>query len=186
MLHNTKLKRSLIARIVFFTGLIFVLIGFAFLLGSQAEVSQRYIFLALLFVLSGIGIAFFAITLNKRALYLFLASFSILLGIFLFLSALMLFPFPFKQAWPLIAVFSGLALIPAGWRKYRMLDIKFIVPSFTFIALGVFLLIFSFHIVPFKFTQFILNWWPLLVLLAGVLLILLALGTKTAHEEPDS
>ncbi|MDR2793011.1 MAG: hypothetical protein LBB61_05015 [Treponema sp.] len=183
MLYNTKLKRSIIARIIFFTGLVFVLIGFAFLGRSQEEVSQQYIFLAFLFMLSGVGIAFFAIKLNKRALYLFFASFSILLGSFLFLSALMLFPFSFKQAWPLAAVFSGIALIPAGWRKYRRLHIKFIAPSFAFITLGAFLLIFSFRIVPFKFTQFILHWWPLIVLVTGILLILLVLGTKTAREE---
>ncbi|MDR2447406.1 MAG: hypothetical protein LBD58_09005 [Treponema sp.] len=180
---HTNLKRSIIAQIVFFAGLSLVLGGFAFLLGSDDTISQQYVLLAFLFVLAGAGVAFFAIKLNKRALYLFFAYFSILVGIFLFLSALTLFPFSFKQAWPLVAVFSGLALIPAGWRRYRTLNIKFIVPSLAFIALGVCLLIFSFRVVPFKFSQFILHWWPLLILLAGVLLILLTLGTKSTSEE---
>jgi hypothetical protein len=180
---NTKSKRSIIAQVVFFTGLTLVLLGFAFLLGSEDAISQQYALWAFLFVLSGVGVAFFAIKLNKRALYLFFACLSILVGVFLFLSALTLFPFSFKQAWPLIVVFSGLSLIPAGWRKYKMLKIKFIAPSLAFIALGAGLLIFSFRIVPFKFSQFILHWWPLLILLAGVFLILLTVGTKTTNEE---
>jgi hypothetical protein len=182
-MHNARLKRFIIAQIVFFTGLALVLVGLAFLLGNQVAISQQYVLLAFLFVLAGVGVASFAIKLNKRALYLFFACFSILVGIFLFLSALTLLPFTFKQAWPLTAVFSGLALIPAGWRKYKMASVKFIAPSLAFIGLGVCLLIFSFRIVPFKFSQFILNWWPLLILLAGVLLILLTLGTKTTNGE---
>ncbi|MDR0374363.1 MAG: DUF5668 domain-containing protein [Treponema sp.] len=180
---HTKLKRSILAQIVFFTGLTLVLVGFAFLLGSEDAVSQQYVLLAFLFMLSGVGVAFFAIKLNKRAVYLFFACLSILVGIFLFLDALSLFPFSFRQAWPLMAVFSGLSLIPAGWRRYSTLNIKFLAPSLAFIALGVCLLIFSFRVVPFKFSQFILNWWPLLILLAGVLLMLLTLGTKHTSEE---
>jgi hypothetical protein len=33
-------------------------------------------------------------------------------------------------------------------------------------------------VVSFSFAQFILNWWPLLIVLAGMLLTLISLGTK--------
>jgi hypothetical protein len=157
-------------------------IGAAFLLGSLNGISQKYILPAFFFFIIGAGSAFFAIKLNKRALYLFFASFFILAGFFLFLSALRLFPFSLKQAWPLISVFSGLALIPAGWRKYGAFRSKFIVPAVGFTALGGCLLIFSFRVVSFHFKQFMLNWWPLFIVLAGILLVLLALSTKIDAE----
>ncbi|MDR0557955.1 MAG: tetratricopeptide repeat protein [Treponema sp.] len=140
--------------------------------------------MAFLFALSGAGagVASFAIKLNERAPHLFFVCFSILVGIFLFLSAPTLFPFSFKQAWPLIVVFSGLVLSPAVWRKYKMLKIKFIAPSLAFIALGVCPLVFSFRMLPLKSSQFILNWRPLLLLLAGVFLISLTLGIKTMRR----
>lgn len=178
-----NIPRPYIASIVFFAGLLFMATGVAFLLGSLSGVSQGYVLLAFFFVLAGAGGAFFALKLKKRALYLFFASFFILVGFFLLLSALRLFPFPFTQAWPLISVFSGLALIPAGWRKYGAFRSRFIVPAVGFTALGGFLMFFSFRIVPFQFKQFMLNWWPLLVVLAGILLVLLALSTKTDTED---
>jgi hypothetical protein len=38
--------------------------------------------------------------------------------------------------------------------------------------------VFSLDLVSFSFRQFILNWWPLLVVLAGLILGLVSLGTK--------
>jgi hypothetical protein len=45
-------------------------------------------------------------------------------------------------------------------------------------------LIFSLGIVSFSFKQFILNWWPLLIVLAGLILVLMALGTKNLPKDP--
>jgi hypothetical protein len=178
-----NIPRSIMAKFVFIAGLLLMVVGVTFLLGSLNNVSKKYVLLAFLFVIIGASIAIFAIKLNKRALYLFFAGFFILVGFFLFLSALNIFPFPFSKAWPLISVFSGLALIPAGWRKYGVLRSNFIVPSLAFIVLGTVLLVFSFHIVPFNFKQFILNWWPMLIVLTGLLLVLLTLGTKNSKED---
>jgi hypothetical protein len=180
-----NLSRAVIAQIIFITGLLLMIAGVAFILGSLADISQKYILLAFLFIVVGAGIAFFAIKLNKRALYLFFATFFILIGLFLFLIALQ-FPLLFSQTWPLLSVFSGLALIPAGWRKYNRYNSKYMVPAVAFVVLGAVLLVFSFHIVSFHFKQFILNWWPLLVVLMGLLLVLLTLGSKNSDGKPEA
>jgi hypothetical protein len=181
---HLNITRPVVARFVFFGGLLLMLTGIAFLLGSLEHISQRFVLLAFLLVVIGAGLAVFAIKLNKRALYLFFAAFLILVGFFLLLSALRIFPFSFSQAWPLISVFSGLALIPAGWRRYGAFRSAFLVPALAFALLGIALLLFSFHIVPFRFRQFILNWWPLLMVLAGLLLTLLAWGGKDSSKGP--
>jgi hypothetical protein len=101
-----------------------------------------------------------------------------LVGFFLFLSALRIIPVAFSKAWPLISVFSGLALFPAGWHRYGTLRSRYVVPSIAFVLLGCVLLIFSFGIVPFSFSQFIIQWWPLLVVLTGLILVLISLSTN--------
>jgi hypothetical protein len=75
-------------------------------------------------------------------------------------------------------VFSGLALFPAGWHRYGAFRSHYVVPSLAFVMLGSVLLIFSFNMVPFSFAHFMLNWWPLIVVLAGLILVLIALSTK--------
>jgi hypothetical protein len=168
---------------VFIIGLLLMFLGSAFLLGTIAGISRLSVLWAFFFVIIGAGCAVLAIKLNKRSLYLFLAAFFMLVGFFLFLSSLTIIPVSFSQCWPLLSVFAGLALFPAGWHRYGAIRSRYVVPSIAFVALGCLLLVFSFDVVPFSFTQFILHWWPLLVVLAGLILVLISLGTKNKPED---
>jgi hypothetical protein len=165
-----------------------MLLGVAFLLGTLTGISHFSVLLSFIVVVLGSLCAALAIKLHriaiKRSLYLFFATFFILVGFFLFLSALNILPVPFSQAWPLISVFSGIALFPAGWQHYRSFRYRYMVPSIAFIILGCVLLIFSLDIVPFSLTQFVRSWWPLLVALAGLILVLLSIGTRNNIEPP--
>jgi cell division protein FtsW (lipid II flippase) len=76
-----------------------------------------------------------------------------------------------------------MALIPAGWHHYGAFRSRYVVPAVAFVALGSALMIFSFRMVPFSFTRFVLDWWPLLVVLAGLTLVLVSLGTKNGAGE---
>ncbi|MDR2185124.1 MAG: hypothetical protein LBO80_05575 [Treponema sp.] len=176
-------SRKTAARLVFIAGLLLMLLGSAFLLGTLTGASRLSVLGAFFFVIIGAGLAFIAIKLTKRSIYLFFASFFILIGFFLFLSALRILSFSLSQGWPFLSVFAGLALVPAGWYHYGAIKGRYVVPALVFIILGCILTIFSFDIVPFSFKQFILSWWPILVALAGLLLLLLSLGTKKAEDQ---
>jgi hypothetical protein len=174
------------ARLSFITGLLLMFLGAVFLLGSIEGGSRVSVTAAFLFVLFGALCAFYAIRLNKRSTYLFIAAFFLMVGIFLFLQAIRIIPFSFSQAWPLLSVFSGLALLPAGWRRYGGFSSRFFVPSCAFVILGCIMLVFSFNVVPFSFSHFILEWWPLLFVLCGLVLILVSLGTKSGSGQGQS
>ncbi|MDR0784702.1 MAG: hypothetical protein LBE74_02300 [Treponema sp.] len=169
--------RPLIAHFIFIAGLFLILIGIAFLPGNLADISQKRLLLPFLFGVIGAGTAF--LTLNKRAIYLFFASFFIMTGLFLFLSALNTFSFSL----PLAAIFSELALAPAGWRKYGRFHPVFMVPTAAFVVLGGILLVFSFRIVSFNFRQFVLDWRRLLLALTGIVLVPLALSNKGVERK---
>lgn len=149
------------------------------MLGNLAGISRISVLTSFLFVIIGSFCAFLAVRLNKRVIYLFFAAFLLQVGFFLFLSALGIFPVPFSKSWPLLSVFCGIALFPAGWRRFGTFRIAYVVPSIAFILLGSGLLIFSLDLVAFSFRQFMLNWWPLLIVLAGLVLVLVSLGAKS-------
>jgi hypothetical protein len=172
------LSRRTIARVIFFIGLILMFLGTAFLLGSLAGLSRISAAASFLFVILGNVCAAMAIQLNKRGLYLFFAAFFLQVGFFLFLSALEIIPLSFSKSWPLLSVFAGLSLFPAGWRRFGTFHTAYVVPSIAFVLLGSALLIFSFDLVSFSFRQFMLDWWPLLVVLAGLVLVLVSFGSK--------
>jgi hypothetical protein len=177
------LTRRTAARIIFIIGVFLMLLGIAFLISSRVEKSRLSILISFSFIILGIGCAVLAIRLNKRSLYLFFAAFFMLAGLFLFLSALSIIPFSFAEAWPLLSVFSGIALFPAGWHRYGAFRSRYVVPSIAFVVLGSVLMIFSLDLVSFSFAQFMKNWWPLLVVLAGLTLVLISLGTNNITRE---
>jgi hypothetical protein len=157
-------------------------LGSAFLLGTLVGISKVSILISFVFVLIGVSCAAFAIKLNKRSLYLFFAAGFLQVGLFLFLSALHIIPISFSQAWPLLSVFSGVALFPAGWRRYGEFRSRYVVPSVAFVILGSGLMVFSLDLVSFSFAQFVKNWWPLLVVLAGLTLVLISLSTNNTGD----
>jgi hypothetical protein len=74
--------------------------------------------------------------------------------------------------------------LPSGWRRYGCFRSHYIVPSLAFVILGSVLMVFSLDLVSFSFARFILDWWPLLIVLAGLTLVLISLGTK--HNSGDA
>jgi hypothetical protein len=177
-------SRRVIARFVFIIGLLLMFLGSGFLLGNLTGISRISVLSSFLFVIIGSLCAVVAIKLNKRVIYLFCAAFFLQVGFFLFLSALRILPVPFVKSWPLLSVFCGIALFPAGWRRFGALRIAYVVPSVAFVLLGSGLLIFSLDLVAFSFRQFILDWWSLLIVLAGLILMLVSFGTKSNAGDP--
>jgi hypothetical protein len=171
------------ARLFFIIGLLFMLLGCAFLLGSMANISRFSVLISFFFIVLGVGCAVLAIKFKKSSLYLFFAAYSFQVGLFLFLSSLNIIPAPFSRVWPLLSVFSGIALIPAGWHRYGNVRIRYIVPSLAFIILGSILLVFSLDLVSFSLAQFVKDWWPLLILLWGLIFMLVSLGTRNAGDK---
>jgi hypothetical protein len=175
-------SRRIAAWAVFIIGFFLMLLGIISLVrSSMGGVSRISIFVAFLFVIAGCLFAILAIKLNKQAAYLFFASLFFMVGFFIFLIALEIIPRSFLiKAWPLLSVFSGLALLPTGWRYYGTFRAKYVVPACVFIVLGSVFLVFSFNIVNFSFKQFILDWWPLLIVLVGIILVLGSLGSRNS------
>jgi len=180
---ESRLGRKFTAKLVFIIGLFLMILGITFLLGSMEGTSRSSLFLAFLLVVLGAFCAVLAIRLNKRSSYLFFASFFLMAGIFLLLSALGIIPLPISRAWPLLSVFSGLALLPTGWRRYGGFSTRFFVWACAFVALGCALLVFSLRVVPFSFRQFIVTWWPLLFILSGITIALTSLVARKNSEE---
>jgi hypothetical protein len=173
-----SVTRQSAARLIFIIGFLLMFLGNAFLLGSLIGISRASILISFFLVILGIGCAVLAIKLHRRSLYLFFAALFLQAGLFLFLYSMHVIPIRLTQSWPLLSVFTGLALIPTGWHHYGTFRTRYIVPSVAFILLGCALMVFSLHLVGFSLKQFVVNWWPLLTVLAGLTLILVSLSTK--------
>ncbi|MDR0586676.1 MAG: hypothetical protein LBG26_05505 [Treponema sp.] len=177
------LTRRIITQIVFYSGLLLMLLGTVFLLGALTGVSRLSLFWSCLFLIIGGLFAVIATKISKRAVYLFSALFFLLAGLFFFFSGLRVIPLSLSQGWPLFSVFAGLALVPAGWRHFKAIRIRYFIPALAFIFLGFILLPFSLRLVSFSFKRFMIDWWPLFMVLAGLILMVLSLGTNKKNGD---
>ena len=178
MNKKSRLLLKLTAKVIFIIGLSLIILGTTFLFNPMEGSSRVSIFISFILVLAGSFCAVFAAKLNKHPAYLFFGTFFLLAGIFLFLSALGIIPLSIVQGWPLLSVFSGLALLSASWRRNAGFSPRYFVVSMAFVLLGLFLLVFSLDVVTFSFMEFIQVWWPLLFLISGLTLVLISVSVK--------
>jgi len=171
-----KPMRRLAAELAFMFGISLMLLGSMLLVATLAGLPRFAILPASLGIIIGAAFAVLAIKLNKRSVYIFLSVFFCLTGILLLLVALKAIPASPANLWPFASVFAGLALLPAGWSRFSGFSVKFVIPAAAFLLLGILLLVFSFGMAPFSFKTFILVWWPLLLVIAGLILALLSFG----------
>jgi hypothetical protein len=142
------------------------------------------ILISTLLIIFGIGYAILAIKLHRRSRYLFFSALFFQTGAFLLLETLNILPVGFPEAWPLLPIFTGIALLFAGWYRYRAYKSNYIILSAAFVILGIIMMIFALDLLSFSLAQFVRDWWPLLVLITALILALLILSTKYERKRP--
>ncbi len=70
-------------------------------------------------------------------------------------------------------IVAGLSAVPPGYRRYRRPRASYLVPAASFILLGVFFSLFSFGAIRFSFRLFFSDWWPVLLIASGLVLLFL-------------
>jgi hypothetical protein len=172
------LTRRSVTQAVFYFGLLLMLLGIVFLLGAFIGISRFSLISSCLFLIIGGLFAVIATKISRNPVYLFFALFFLLTGLFFFFSGLRIVPLSLSQGWPLFPIFAGLALVPAGWRHFKAIRIWYFIPALAFIMLGFLLLPFSLELVSFSFKRFMIDWWPLFMVMTGFILVILSLGTN--------
>jgi hypothetical protein len=171
---KNEAKRKLTARIVFCVGVILSLLGSVLIMMNLATGARQRVISAFLILIIGGLCVFLALKLKRRSLYLFFAAFFTLVILFFLLKLTGISSLTLKQSWPLLAVFAGLALLPAGGRHYGAIRPIYLIPSIALVVLGGFLMLFSLQVINFSFKQFVLGWGPVIIIVAGLMLILLS------------
>ncbi|MGL4981249.1 MAG: LiaI-LiaF-like domain-containing protein [Treponemataceae bacterium] len=155
-------------------GLLNVLLGIFLLINSFTPFSIHLYFFrpTVLFILGGFFL-YRLLTSNRRPLFVFLSIVFLLAALLFLLADSGLTQFSTNQLWPFFVVFTGLALFPSGYLKYKRLHPVFSVPAIMLFFMGLLFLLFSFDIIEMSLLMFAMKWWPLLFIFVGLGLILL-------------
>lgn len=106
--------------------------------------------------------------------FLILAGLFILqLGFLLLLVDLRVIPYTMRQAWPILVSAAGISLVPAGLYRLKRMRSIYLFPAILLILLGVFFSLFSFRILHVSLSLFMHQWWPALMVVTGLVLVVL-------------
>ena len=117
--------------------------------------------------------------LRKRSLYIALGFMLVFDSIFFALLNIELLHLNLKELWPVIVINAGLAFLVSDLFIYKKIRAVFLFPSVALFVLGI---IFSLHVFHISFAKFISVFWPIVLFVLGILLILVY-GVQRINSE---
>jgi hypothetical protein len=177
-------KSRLVLDLVFYGASVCVAMGTGFLLLTTGLVRNA----AMLWpILPGLGSSFMLTSVlrkngQKKVVFLTLL-------VFLY-SALLLLVYAstltLRSMWPLFVVATGIAVLPAGYLRYKRLRPVFFVPGTAFLILGALFSIFSFGFSALSFRTFVIIWWPGFIVAGGLFLFMIYFVNKSIYKHRNT
>jgi hypothetical protein len=160
------------------------------ILSGEAS-SARMLAASAALILSGSAALYRALTKRLRRWCFFAALCAFFAGSVLLLANAGLLPYSPAKIWPLAVLFCGVSLLGAGFYQRKRPGVSTLVPAVLLLALGFFLLLFSFGVISERFLPFASKWWPAALVLTGTVLVVLffcrsPFGASPAAEDDDS
>ncbi len=188
-LPQTKYRKE--ANFILAVGLLLVFIGLFVLVGNQEKATKIFAFRPVLSLSSGIILLFIALALTGESFSVFLGCFFVLMGVVFLLVDSHIIPYSFSEMWPTIMIASGLALFPAGLYRAKRIRTVYLFPAIMLVLLGICFLLFSLRVFPIPFRVFVSRFWPLLIIICGLGLVVMffvqQVNSKTfPYMEDDS
>ncbi len=171
---NSMKKRSFVYNVLFGLGILFIVAGIFLTLqfSKSISVTAQNVGMVLFWLLLGVYCLYHEFTHEKNVFGLFTGFFSLVIGIVVMVSGAGSPLFTFKQLWPVLVIGFGICFFSAGLISRRKFYAFFTIPSVILILLGIVFLLFSFDIITVSFTQFAARWWPVLLIIAGLALVI--------------
>lgn len=152
-------------------GIICILAGIFLTIWYASTTSNRFPYISAAVILAGGLFVYIALAFSHKTLVLYIGLVMTAIGILRFIVGSGSVSCTMKQLWPVIVVFCGIALFPAGFFRYHRIRASYLFPALVLVFLGGFFLLFSLDIITISFTRFFSMWWPLLLVALGGTLV---------------
>ncbi len=165
--------RDPVRKAAFITGVVLTVLGVLLLFWTNNFISGLVRWWPLIITLVGALLLYRAWFGKARSSAVFWGLLLFLSGTFILLLSTGLIPgnLTLKELWPVFMGIVGTSLIPYGARYRRTVRVTLVIPGVILIVLMGLFLLFSLSIVQQTFAEFFITWWPLVLVLMGVTLI---------------
>jgi hypothetical protein len=151
-------------------GVFFVVAGGVLLLWTAGYLQGFITLWPLLPLLVGLVFLYLRIVRSGPDYYVFLGISLLLAGTLLLVTNTAV-PVDLGRIWPLFMTIIGVALLFYGFRKEGASRVTFTVPGGAMVLLSAVFLPFAFDLVSADFAAFVTVWWPVLLIVVGIVLI---------------
>ncbi len=163
-------------------GTSFVLAGLLLLLWTVGEVRNPTHLWPILLLVAGLVFLYFRIFRGGPDSYLFLGVASLLSGLLLLITTIVV-PLELTAIWPFFMTICGVSLVLYGLRKRGYTRLSLTIPGIATLLLSLLFLPFSLGLVNQPFAEVVTVWWPLILVVLGITLLVLHLAREKANRK---
>ena len=153
-------------------GIILFLLGGLLLLWQLNLLPGLDVLWPLPIIILGLFFLYAAFLRGKKRRYILPGMLFTLAGLFFLLLNTVLSTISLEKIWPIFMLITGVSILPYGHGQKKNTRVAILIPALAIVGLAIIFLPFSLRLVTKSFTNFVLTWWPTLLLLTGTLLIL--------------
>jgi hypothetical protein len=148
-------------------------------LGFLPQLGKLY---PLPFMLAGLFLLYLVYFRGKRPRYIVPGMVLSLGGLFFLLLNSVLPIQDMTRIWPAFMLITGLSLVPYGIRKKAAARAAIIIPAVFISALSLLFFPFSLGTAGISFLEFVQQWWPLILIVVGIALIVSFFSTRRPNR----
>lgn len=156
-------------------GLVLVIAGLFLLINNFPSSGRVLVWRPVLCLCLCLVLLYISLALTHSTVLFYLGINFLLTGIFFLLTDSGIISVGMKRLWPSIVIGSGISLIPASIYCKKTITSSFVFPSIIITSLGVIFLLFSLGVIKMSFARFVAQFWPALIIIGGICLIVIFL-----------
>lgn len=153
-------------------GSLLLLLGGLLLLWSFGYLRDIGALWPVVFILLGLLVLYLVLIRGAAEVYAFPGMLMALGGIYFLLGTSFMPWRSLIRIWPVFMAIAGVSIIPYALLKKGYARAVLLVPSIAIIVLALIFLPFSLRVVSVRFARFAALWWPLLVVLLGLIFLI--------------
>ncbi|MCH5290705.1 MAG: hypothetical protein J1D88_02955 [Treponema sp.] len=164
-------------------GLVLVLAGIFLTAGIFAATDTVFSLRPMVLLAAAAVLLYVAFALRQNRAIVFFGLSFLFCGLVALVTDASIVPLSFKDLWPLVVIGCGVALFLSGLYRVRHVRSVALFPSIALVLLGVGFLMFSLHVIKVPLSRFVFRWWPVGLLVGGLVLVVIFFVQQHASEK---
>jgi hypothetical protein len=163
-------------------GIAFCIVGAVLLLWTGGYLGGIVVLWPVVPLVAGLILLYVVFQKDGPEAYVFLGTLFLLVGILVLLLNTVMSEVTLERIWPLFMTITGLSLLAYARKKRGYARLSLTIPSIAIVVLSGIFLPFSLDLIQRNFIAFVGTWWPTLLIVLGLVLLITDLTRRRKSQ----